>query len=59
MSIVTRGIYLAIGLIDRLKRFLPTTDLSLLNSKTVIELNGVRVEAFPSHHLDSIHSSLN
>jgi late competence protein required for DNA uptake (superfamily II DNA/RNA helicase) len=34
MSIVTGPrIDLAIGLIDRLKRFLPTTDLSLLNSK--------------------------
>lgn len=61
MSIVTGPrIDLAIGLIDRLKRFFTDNGLVTFEFKeTVTELNGVRVEAFPSHHLDSIHSSLN
>jgi hypothetical protein len=60
MSIVTLGIDLAIGLIDRLKRFFTDNGLVTFEFKeTVIELNGVRVEAFPSHHLDSMHSSVN
>jgi hypothetical protein len=61
MSIVTGPrIDIAIGLIDRLKRFFNDNGLVTFEFKeTVIELNGVRVEAFPSHHLDSIHSSLN
>jgi hypothetical protein len=56
MCIVTSPrIDLAITLIDRLKRLF--TDKGLLtfaNKETVVELNGVRIEAFPSHHLDSM-----
>jgi hypothetical protein len=56
MCIVTGPrIELAITLIDRMKglfrnNLLPTS--MLFNSKeTVIELNGVHIEAYPSHHL--------
>jgi hypothetical protein len=61
MSIVTGPrIDLAIGLIDRLKWFFTDNGLVTFEFKeTVIELNGVCVEALTSHHLDSIHSSLN
>jgi hypothetical protein len=61
MSIVTGPrIEIAIGRIGRLERFFTDNGLFTFEFKeTVIELNGVRVEAFPSHHLDSIHSSLN
>jgi hypothetical protein len=54
MCIVTGPrIDLAITLIDRLKRLF--SDLVIFaNKETVIELNGVRIEAFPSHHLDSM-----
>jgi hypothetical protein len=54
MCIVTGPrIDLAITLIDRLKRLF--SDLLIFaNKETVIELNGVRIEAFPSHHLDSM-----
>jgi late competence protein required for DNA uptake (superfamily II DNA/RNA helicase) len=56
MCIVTGPrIDLAITLIDRLKGLF--TDKGLLtftNKETVIVLNGARIEAFPSHHLDSM-----
>jgi hypothetical protein len=57
MCIVTGPrIDLAITLIERLKRLF--TDKGLVNTftnkETVVELNGVRIEAFPSHHLDSM-----
>jgi late competence protein required for DNA uptake (superfamily II DNA/RNA helicase) len=59
MCIVTGPrIDLAITLIDRLKRLFTTknitTTITFANKETVIELNGVRIEAFPSHHLDSM-----
>jgi hypothetical protein len=58
MCIVTgHRIELAIGLIDRMKRlFSSTKDLVTVfdTKETVIELNGVKVEAFPSHHLDAM-----
>jgi late competence protein required for DNA uptake (superfamily II DNA/RNA helicase) len=54
MCIVTGPrIDLAISLIDRLKRLfagLVTFD----TKETVIELNDVKIEAFPSHHLDAM-----
>ena len=54
MCIVTGPrIDLAIALIDRMKRLfagLVTFD----TKETVIELNGVKIEAFPSHHLDAM-----
>jgi hypothetical protein len=52
MCIVTGPrIDLAIALIDRMKRLLAGKGLITFNTKeTVIELNGVKIEAFPSHH---------
>ena len=56
MCIVTGPrIDLAIALIDRMKRLFAGKDLVSFDTKeTVIELNNVRIEAFPSHHLDAI-----
>ncbi len=47
---------LAITLIDRLKRLFIDNGLVTFDSKeeTVIELNGVHIEAYPSHHLDAM-----
>jgi late competence protein required for DNA uptake (superfamily II DNA/RNA helicase) len=56
MCIVTGPrIDLAITLIDRMKRLFTDSGLVTFDSKeTVIELNGVHIEAYPSHHLDSM-----
>src|SRR5918911_767665 len=56
MCIVTGPrIDLAIALIDRMKRLFAGKGLISFDSKeTVIELNGVKIEAFPSHHLDAM-----
>ncbi len=56
MCIVTGPrIDLAINLIDRMKHlFKETTSLEFDTRETVIELNGVHIEAYPSHHLDSM-----
>jgi primosomal protein N' len=55
MCIVTGPrIDLTITLIDRMKRLFTDNCLVTFDSKeTVIELNGVHIEAFPSHHLDA------
>jgi hypothetical protein len=57
MTIITGPrIDLAIGLIDRIKglfSILPP-GLSLETKETVAELNGCKIEAFPSHHVDSM-----
>src|SRR5215203_7393332 len=45
-------IELAITLINRLKSLF--TDIKFEDKETVCELNDVRIEAFPSHHLDSM-----
>lgn len=54
-------IELAITLIDRMKdlfhRINPT--ISFDTKETVIELNGVHIEAYPSHHLDSMRGLTN
>ena len=52
-------IELAIGLIARLKglfadKLLVTSD----TKETVLELNGVHIEAYPSHHLDAMRGLL-
>jgi hypothetical protein len=47
-------IELAIALIDRMKAFFKNGLLSFDTKETVIELNGVKIEAFPSHHLDAM-----
>jgi hypothetical protein len=56
MCIVTGPrIDLAIALIDRIKQLFAGKHLNTLDTKeTVIELNGVKIEAFPSHHLDAM-----
>jgi hypothetical protein len=55
MCIVTGPrIDLAIALIDRMKRLFAGKGLITFDTKeTVIELNNVKIEAFPSHHLDA------
>jgi late competence protein required for DNA uptake (superfamily II DNA/RNA helicase) len=57
MCIITGPrIDLAITLIERLKRLFTDKGLvsTFTNKETVVELNGIRIEAFPSHHLDSM-----
>ena len=56
MCIVTGPrIELAITLIDRMKLLFTQKDLMRFNSKeTTIELNGIHIEAYPSHHLDAM-----
>jgi hypothetical protein len=59
MCIVTGPrIDLAIALIDRMKKlFAGSISKGLIKfdtKETVIELNGVKIEAFPSHHLDAM-----
>ena len=55
MCIVTGPrIELAITLIDRMKGLFHELGATFDSKETVIELNGVHVEAYPSHHLDSM-----
>ena len=56
MCIVTGPrIDLAITLIDRMKRlFVERMPLEFNTRETVLELNGVHLEAYPSHHLDAM-----
>jgi hypothetical protein len=55
MCIVTGPrIDLAIALIDRMKLFASKYPAVFDTKETVIELNGVKIEAFPSHHLDAM-----
>jgi late competence protein required for DNA uptake (superfamily II DNA/RNA helicase) len=60
MCIVTGPrIDLAIALIDRMKRLFAGSSsikglISFDTKETVIELNNVKIEAFPSHHLDAM-----
>ena len=56
MCIVTGPrIDLAITLIDRMKKLFTDNNLvSFDNKETVIELNGVHIEAYPAHHLDAM-----
>jgi hypothetical protein len=61
MGIVTGPrIDLAIGLIVRMKRLFYDKGLVVFDNKeTVVELNGVKIEAFPSHHLDAMRGLQN
>ncbi|MFL6452394.1 MAG: hypothetical protein ACJ71L_00135 [Nitrososphaeraceae archaeon] len=56
MCIVTGPrIDLAIALIDRMKKLFVGKRHNTFDTKeTVIELNGVKIEVFPSHHLDAM-----
>jgi hypothetical protein len=56
MCIVTGPrIELAIALIQRMKGlFKGNAQLAFDTKETVIELNGIKIEAFPSHHLDAM-----
>jgi hypothetical protein len=58
-SVTGPRVDLAIALIDRMKKLFADSGKSLATTtfdtkETVIELNGVKVEAFPSHHLDAM-----
>jgi late competence protein required for DNA uptake (superfamily II DNA/RNA helicase) len=61
MCIVTGPrIDLAITLIDRMKLLLKEKGLlPFSNKETVIEINRVKIEAYPSHHLDSMRGLTN
>ena len=59
-------IELAITLIDRMKElfrnYLSNSDrqnVKFESKETIIELNGVHIEAYPSHHLDSMRGLTN
>jgi Terminase RNaseH-like domain len=54
MVIVTGpNIDISIKLIRRLKALLSPFNIHFADKETVLELNGVRIEAYPSHHIDS------
>jgi hypothetical protein len=61
MCIVTGPrIELAITLIDRMKAlFKDKALLAFATKETVIELNNIKIEAFPSHHLDAMRGLQN
>lgn len=55
MCIVTGPrIDLAITLIDRMKKLFVERPVTFDSKETVMELNGVHIEAYPSHHLDAM-----
>jgi hypothetical protein len=53
------NISLAITLIDRLKGLFYKLGIVFSDKETVLELNGCRIEAFPSHHLDAMRGLAN
>lgn len=52
-------IELAITLVERLKSLFYNLCLKFSSKETVLELNGVRIEAFPSHHVDAMRGLAN
>jgi len=53
-------IELSVTLIDRLKAlFYSKLGVIFTNKETVLDLNGVRIEVYPSHHLDSMRGLAN
>lgn len=50
---------LSITLIDRLKTLFYSLGVVFANKETVLELNGVRIEVYPSHHLDAMRGLAN
>ena len=60
MCIVTGPrIELAITLIDRMKGLFHELGATFDSKETVIELNGCHIEAYPSHHIDSMRGLTN
>jgi hypothetical protein len=61
MCIVTGPrLELAVTLIDRMKQLFIERDLIQFDTKeTVMQLNGVHIEAYPSHHLDAMRGISN
>jgi hypothetical protein len=60
MCIITGPrVELAITLVDRMKKLFEPASVYFDSKETVIELNGVRIEAFPSHHLDAARGLAN
>ena len=60
MCIVTGPrIELAVTLIDRLKGLFQNLGITFDTKETVIEINGVHIEAYPSHHLDAMRGLAN
>jgi hypothetical protein len=51
--IVGPRLELAVSLCSRLKDLLKNLDITFTDKETVLNLNGVRIECFPSHHVDS------
>ncbi len=52
--IVGPNIYRAVDLIKRMKGLFLNLGVTFDSKETVIELNGVHIEAYPSHHLDAM-----
>lgn len=52
-------IELAITLIDRLKVLFYNLGVTFSDKETVLNLNDVHIEAYPSHHLDSMRGLAN
>lgn len=50
---------LSITLIDRLKALFLNLGIVFANKETVLELNGVKIEVYPSHHLDAMRGLAN
>lgn len=50
---------LSITLMDRLKTLFYSLGVVFANKETVLELNGVRIEVYPSHHLDAMRGLAN
>ena len=50
------NIDLAIKLIRRMKRLFEPLDVFFDSKENVLELNKCRIEAYPSHHIDSFRS---
>lgn len=52
-------IELSITLIDRMKKLFLDLGITFDTNQTVVELNGCRIEAYPSHHIDTMRGLTN
>src|SRR5919109_2395901 len=50
---------LSIAIVERMKKLFERSSIYFQDKETVLELNGVRIEAFPSHHLDAMRGISN